>query len=96
MSVYPQAFGMTKEHALMILKNKAVVVADEDGGQGLVKPVADPQSPLGPLVALVRHGPQPDLADSGIGRLRAGKIARTHQKKHIQTQTRRVQRKPTP
>ena len=31
MSVYPQAFGMTKEHALMILKNKAVVVTDEDG-----------------------------------------------------------------
>ena len=31
MSVYPQAFGMQKEHALMILKNKAVVVTDEDG-----------------------------------------------------------------
>ena len=31
MSVYPQAFGMTKEHALMILKNQAVVVTDEDG-----------------------------------------------------------------
>lgn len=31
MSIYPQAFGMTKEHALMILKNKAVVVTDEDG-----------------------------------------------------------------
>lgn len=31
MSVYPQAFGMTKEYALMILKNKAVVVTDEDG-----------------------------------------------------------------
>ena len=30
MSVYPQAFGMTKEHALIILKNKAVVVTDED------------------------------------------------------------------
>jgi len=31
MSVYPTAFGMTKEHALMILKNQAVVVTDEDG-----------------------------------------------------------------
>ena len=31
MSVYPQAFGMTKEHTLMILKNQAVVVTDEDG-----------------------------------------------------------------
>ena len=31
MSVYPTAFGMQKEHALMILKNQAVVVADEDG-----------------------------------------------------------------
>ena len=31
MSIYPQAFGMTKEHALMILKNQAVVVTDEDG-----------------------------------------------------------------
>ena len=31
MSVYPTAFGMQKEHALMILKNKAVVVTDEDG-----------------------------------------------------------------
>ena len=31
MSVYPTAFGMTKDHALMILKNQAVVVADEDG-----------------------------------------------------------------
>ncbi len=31
MSVYPTAFGMQKEHALMILKNQAVVVTDEDG-----------------------------------------------------------------
>ena len=31
MNVYPQAFGMTKEHALMILKNQVVVVTDEDG-----------------------------------------------------------------
>jgi hypothetical protein len=31
LSVYPKAFGMQKEHALMILKNQAVVVADEDG-----------------------------------------------------------------
>ena len=31
MSIYPQAFGMTKEHAIMILKNQAVVVTDEDG-----------------------------------------------------------------
>ena len=31
MSVYPTAFGMTKEHAIMILKNQAVVVTDEDG-----------------------------------------------------------------
>ena len=31
MSVYPTAFGMTKEHAVMILKNQAVVVTDEDG-----------------------------------------------------------------
>ncbi len=31
MSVYPTAFGMTDEHTLMILKNKAVVVTDEDG-----------------------------------------------------------------
>jgi len=31
MSIYPQAFGMTKEHTLMILKNQAVVVTDEDG-----------------------------------------------------------------
>ena len=31
MNVYPTAFGMTKEHALMILKNQAVVVTDEDG-----------------------------------------------------------------
>ena len=31
MSVYPTAFGMTKDHAIMILKNQAVVVADEDG-----------------------------------------------------------------
>jgi len=31
MSIYPQAFGMTNEHALMILKNQAVVVTDEDG-----------------------------------------------------------------
>lgn len=31
MSVYPKAFGMQKEHTLMILKNQAVVVADEDG-----------------------------------------------------------------
>ena len=31
MSVYPTAFGMTKEHAIMILKNQAVVVTDKDG-----------------------------------------------------------------
>lgn len=31
MSIYPTAFGMTKEHTLMILKNQAVVVTDEDG-----------------------------------------------------------------
>jgi len=31
MNVYPTAFGMQKEHALMILKNQAVVVTDEDG-----------------------------------------------------------------
>ena len=31
MSVYPTAFGMTNEHAIMILKNQAVVVTDEDG-----------------------------------------------------------------
>ena len=31
MSVYPTAFGMTKEHAIMILKNQAVVVTNEDG-----------------------------------------------------------------
>lgn len=31
MSVYPTAFDMTKEHAIMILKNQAVVVTDEDG-----------------------------------------------------------------
>ena len=31
MSIYPQAFGMTKEHTLMILKNQTVVVTDEDG-----------------------------------------------------------------
>ena len=31
MSVYPTAFGMTYEHTLMILKNQAVVVTDEDG-----------------------------------------------------------------
>lgn len=31
MNVYPTAFGMTDEHTFMILKNKAVVVTDEDG-----------------------------------------------------------------
>ena len=31
MSVYPTAFGMTDEHTFMILKNKAVVITDEDG-----------------------------------------------------------------
>ena len=31
MNVYPMAFGMTDEHTLMILKNQAVVVTDEDG-----------------------------------------------------------------
>ena len=31
MSVYPQAFGMTDENTMMILKNEMVVVANEDG-----------------------------------------------------------------
>ena len=72
------------------------IVAHQNGRQGLVEPITDPQCPLGTLVALVRQGPQADLADSGIGRLRTGKIGRAHQEKHIQEQTRRVQRKPTP
>lgn len=31
MNVYPTAFGMTKEHTLMILKNQAVIITNDNG-----------------------------------------------------------------
>ena len=69
------------------------IVADEDCGQGLVKPVTNPQSLNSPFVALVRQRAQADLADAGVGRLAAGKIARAQQKEYIQYTTGRVHEK---
>ena len=50
------------------------VVADQNGGQGLVKPVADPQGLFRPFVAFIGHGAQTHLADGGKSSLAAGAV----------------------
>ena len=64
------------------------IVADENGGQSLVKTVAHPQGlagALGPLcLPSVSNGTQTHLADSGISCFAAGKIGSCQEKEQIQ------------
>jgi hypothetical protein len=53
------------------------IIADENGGECLVKAVADPKGLYSATVAFVRQSPKTDLADAGIGGFTAGKIAGT-------------------
>ena len=59
-------------------KNVDHVVADEDGGQCVVKAVGDLQRPDCPLIALCRIVFQPDLVDAGKGHFTAGKHCGHH------------------
>ena len=72
------------------------IVANQNGGKGLVKSVADPQGFDCPLVALVCQGAKPHFTDTGVGCFTAGKIGRAQQKEYIKYTTRRIQEKPTP
>jgi hypothetical protein len=53
------------------------IVADENGGQGLVETITDPQSLPGAFISFVSYGAQTNLADGGKGRLRAGTVSGT-------------------
>ena len=53
------------------------IVANENGGQGLVETITDPQSLPGAFISFVSYGAQTNLADGGKGRLRAGTVSGT-------------------
>ena len=59
------------------------VIADEYGGNGFVKAVADPKGLDGTLVTLIRQSAQAHLAYTGISSFTAGEIRRTEKKEYI-------------
>ena len=69
------------------------IVADENCGQGLVEPVANPKYALSAFISLVGQGAHTHLADGGIGRLGGSEVGVQKQKQHIQYTTGRIHEK---
>ena len=69
------------------------VVADENGDERLVEPLADPQGFFRSAVALVDQRTQAYLADGGVGRFTAGEICGAQQEETVQYTTGRVHEK---
>ena len=76
----PAQYKQSRERGAGCVEN---VIADEYGGNGFVKAVADPKGLDGTLVTLIRQSAQAHLAYTGISSFTAGEIRRTEKKEYI-------------